>query len=361
MANEAGSKQRQSRKATTATRPAAPAGRKAGRTPGKVSAGKRKSAPVAGLKKAVRPESLRGPAPLSGRAGAPEIMMTLNSEHRYISSLLEALAEQADNLLPGRVPDFALMHDIVNYMASFPDEYHHPREDLLFDRLVARDSEARQLVEELLEGHREINRRSRELLEQLERVTRGGKSPDNQRIKYLCDRYIGHYWEHINVEEGKVFPRATAKLRPDDWFAVNAQAKYVDDPLFGSRVKKEYARLSQYLGDRVSRVTEDVAVAELFGIEALIETVAALGNAGSELQDIVRKRARQALREARETPGGHRGLLATSRTLGCSARDQAGAGVKEMRAVIARTRAEISEPFATRMKFLRRMLRDDAR
>ena len=101
-------------------------------------------------------------------------------------------------------------------------------------------------------------------------------------------------------------------------------------------MKKEYARLSQYLGDRVSRVTEDVAVAELFGIEALIETVAALGNAGSELQDIVRKRARQALREAREPPSGDRGLLAVSRALGRSARDQAGAGVKELRAVIMR-------------------------
>ena len=120
----------------------------------------------------MRPETLRGPAPVSGRAGAPEIMVTLNSEHRYISSLLEALAEQADNLLPGRKPDYALMHDIVRYMASFPDEYHHPREDLVFDRLVARDPEARPIVEELLEGHREINRRSRELLGHLERITR---------------------------------------------------------------------------------------------------------------------------------------------------------------------------------------------
>ena len=196
------------------------------------------------------------------------------------------------------------MHDVVRYMASFPDEYHHPREDLVFERLVARDPEARPIVEELLEGHREISRRSRELLGHLERVTSGGSSPDNQKMKYLCDRYIGHYWEHINIEEGKVFPRATAKLRPDDWFAVNSKAKYVDDPLFGSRVKKEYARLSQYLGDRVSRVTEDVAVAELFGIEALIETVAALGNAASELQDIVRKRAGQAVRDARKSPDG---------------------------------------------------------
>jgi hemerythrin-like domain-containing protein len=360
MANTTSPKKRQSRKTTTPKRPVAAAKVRSGPARGAKRADKGKSAPLAVPKKVMRPVSLRGPAPVSGRAGAPEIMVTLNSEHRYISSLLEALAEQADNLLPGRAPDYALMHDIVRYMASFPDEYHHPREDLVFDRLVARDSDAQPLVEELLEGHREISRRSRELLGHLEDIVRGGKAADNQKIKYLCDRYIGHYWEHINIEEGKVFPRATAKLRPDDWFAVNSKAKYVDDPLFGSRVKKEYARLSQYLGERVSRVTEDVAVAELFGIEALIETVAALGNAGSELQGILRKRARQVLRDSRKSSGEHRGLLGMSRALGAAARDQAGAGVKEMRAVIARTRAEISEPFATRMKFLRRMVRDDA-
>lgn len=367
MANEASPKQKQPRKVAAAKRSAprakpkhAPARAKAKRAPAQAKVRARSANAVAAAKKPVRPPSLRGPAPVSGRAGAPEIMVTLNSEHRYISSLLEALAEQADNLLPGRTADYALMHDIVHYMASFPDEYHHPREDLVFERLVSRDPEARPLVEELLEGHREINRRSRELLGHLERVVRRGQAPDTQKLKYLCDRYIGHYWEHINVEEGRVFPRATAKLRPDDWFAVNAQAKYVDDPLFGSRVKREYARLSQYLGERVSRVTEDVAVAELFGIEALIETVATLGSAGSALQDIVRKRAAQALRDSRPSAGERRGLLGMSRALGAAAIDQAGAGAKEMREVIARTRAEIAEPFATRMKFLRRMVRDDA-
>lgn len=367
MANEASPKQKQPRKIAAAKRSAtrakakrAPAQAKRAPAQAKVKAPARRNEAAAAAKKPVRPPSLRGPAPVSGRAGAPEIMVTLNSEHRYISSLLEALAEQADNLLPGRTADYALMHDIVHYMASFPDEYHHPREDLVFDRLVSRDPEARPLVEELLEGHREINRRSRELLGHLERVVHRGQAPDTQKLKYLCDRYIGHYWEHINVEEGRVFPRATAKLRPDDWFAVNSQAKYVDDPLFGSRVKREYARLSQYLGERVSRVTEDVAVAELFGIEALIETVATLGSAGSALQDIVRKRAAQALRDARPSAAERRGLLGMSRALGAAAIDQAGAGAKEMRELIARTRAEIAEPFATRMKFLRRMVREDA-
>jgi hemerythrin-like domain-containing protein len=372
MANEASPKSRQTRKATRSkvaakapkakakratakrapARKAAPAAAK--RTPA------RKAAPAAAKRKAVRPPTLRGPAPTSARAGAPEIMVTLNSEHRYISSLLEALAEQADNLLPGRTPDYALMQDIVHYMASFPDEYHHPREDLVFERLVMRDPQAKPAVEELLEGHRDINRRSRELLAHLEHITRGERTPDNQKLKYLCDSYIGHYWDHINTEEGKVFPRATAKLRQEDWFDVNSKAKYVDDPLFGTRVRKEYQRLSQYLTDRVGRVTEDIAVAELFGIEALIETVAALGNAGGELQEIVRKRVSQAVRDSKKGAGTSSGVIGMTRSLGAAAREHARAGAKEVRAVIKRTRNEISEPFATRMKFLRRLVREDA-
>lgn len=341
-------------KGTARTKKAAAARRRQG-------AAKAKPAVSPAARKAARPPTLRGAAPSSGRAGAPEIMVTLNSEHRYISSLLEALAEQADNLLPGRKPDYALMYDIVHYMASYPDEYHHPREDLVFDRLLKRDPEARQAVDDLLEGHREINRRSRELLRNLEQVTREGKTADDKKLKYLCDRYIGYYWDHINTEEGKVFPRATAKLRSDDWYAVNSEAKYVDDPLFGTRVRKEYQRLSQYLGDRVTRATEDVAVAELFGIEALIETVAALGNAGSELQDIVRKRIKQTLRASKKSSGESDGLLEKSRAVGAAARDQVSAGTKEVRALLKRTRTEISEPFSTRMKFLRKLVRDDAR
>jgi len=364
MAKETSTKSRQPRKASAAkARGTAGTKTKGVAAPRKRAAPKRaapKAAPVAARRKVVRPPSLRGPAPSSGRGGAPEIMVTLNSEHRYISSLLEALAEQADNLLPGRKPDYALMQDIVHYMASFPDEYHHPREDLVFERLVSRDPDSRAAVDELLEGHREINRRSRELLGQLELVTRGDRSADNQKIKYLCDRYIGHYWDHINTEEGKVFPRATAKLRQEDWVAVNSQAKYVDDPLFGSRVKKEYQRLSQHLADRVGRVTEDIAVAELFGIEALIETVAAVGNAGGELQDIIRKRLDHVLRDSKKAREGTSGLLDMSRSLGAAARTHARAGAKEVTAVIKRTREEISEPFATRLKFLRRLVREDA-
>lgn len=286
----------------------------------------------------------------------------LNNEHRYIASLLDGLAEQADQLLPGRTPDYALMRDIAHYMAHYPDEFHHPREDLLFDRLVERDAACAEPVRQLRDGHREIYRRSRELLDELERITSSKHDADNTRLKYLCDRYIGYYWEHINTEEGKVFPLATAKLRQDDWFAINTQAKYVDDPLFGTRVRKEYQRLSQYLATRVERVTEDIAIAELFGIEALIEAVAAMGAAAGEMRAILGRRLRESVSESLEESGERLASREFATVAGLPAAllrgacVHAGDGARELAEVLRRTREELTEPFQARFAYLRKLI-----
>jgi len=288
-------------------------------------------------------------------------MVALNNEHRYIASLLDALAEQADKLLPGHTPDYGMIRDITHYMAHYPDEFHHPREDLLFDRLVERDPESREVVAELQEGHREIYRRNRELLDALDRILSDGSTADNQRLKFLCDRYIGYYWEHVNTEEGTVFPLATAKLRQEDWYAVNSRARYVDDPLFGARVRKEYLRLSQYLSTRVDRAAEDAAIIELFSIEALIEAVAALGAAMGEVRGIVLERSRMSIRETLDTSaerlrrrelGAVAGLPVALATGVC---EQALAGAREIGGVIRRTGGELAEPFATRFSYVRRL------
>lgn len=363
-ARKAAAKKTPAKKA--AARPAKGGVRAAGarartRKSGAAAAGSRaKAAP-----RVERPASLRGPALAAGRSGAPEIMVTLNNEHRYIASLLEALAEQADNLLPNREPDYTMIYDIVHYMANFPDEFHHPREDLVFDKLVERDPESREPVDGLLEGHQEINRRSKELLEELTQIVKHSRKPDNQKLKYLCDRYIGYYWDHINTEESRVFPRATAKLRSEDWFDVNAAAKYVDDPLFGTRVQKEYRRLSQYLEDRVQRATEDFAIAELFGIEALIETVATVSSAVGEFRGIFRDRIKQSFNESMDESSGRlKGrdvgeIAGLPRAVGSAFCRQLSAGRDDLRELGQRLRTDLSEPFSARVDYLKKLLRED--
>lgn len=356
-----------------ASKPAAKPARKPARKPAAAATRGRPAAAASTRKpRATAKAAPRRRAPAARRVvairernDAPEIMATLNKEHRYIASLLEALAEQADKLVPGATPDYRMLHDIVHYMANFPDEFHHPREDLVFERLVARDAAAGKPVQGLLDGHQEINRRSRELLLALARVTRDGKPADNAKIKALCDRYIGYYWDHINTEEGTVFPLATAKLRQDDWFAITAKSRQVDDPLFGTRVRKEYKRLSDYLGSRVQRAAEDVALAELFGVEALIESVAAIGTTVGEIKDILRRRVRSSLKQsahaARE--GFDEGVIAgvggLPGAIGGVLRIHLGEGGGEVRASVRRARKEIGEPFGMRMEYLRKLFAEN--
>jgi hemerythrin-like domain-containing protein len=48
------------------------------------------------------------------------------------------------------------MSDILYYMIHYPDLFHHPREDVIFSRLMERDPSVAQGVEELARQHRVI-------------------------------------------------------------------------------------------------------------------------------------------------------------------------------------------------------------
>ena len=282
-------------------------------------------------------------------------MVSLNAEHRHIAALLDALARQSDDLLPGRQADLSMMQAIVRYLNDFPDEFHHPREDLLFDILGQREPASRETIARLKDGHREIYRRSRELLDALGVGRPAGCDAERRRLKYLCDSYIGFYRDHINLEEGVVFPLATRKLRSADWAAVNDGSRQVDDPLFGERVRKEYRRLSLYLATRVERVGEEIAIAEVFGLEALVEgAVSALG-AAKEIRGIVARRLNAVLGDCRAGLGQPTFLVRAPLVVAGSIRAHADEGMQEISAVLGRTRGEFGEAVSVRMRHLRKL------
>ncbi len=326
----------------------------------------RRAAGGAGAKARVRrkprvtqvPRVQRLPA-AARRTTAPGILLTLNREHEYIGSLLDALDEQAKKLRPGRTPDYTLLCEMAHYLVVYPDEHHHAREDLVYDRLAERDPESAPLMREVQEEHRELTQRGRELVAELERVTHGGKDPDNRRIAYLCGQYTSAFRDHLHAEEHQVFRRATAKLRQDDWCAINADARHVDDPDLPARLAREYDRLANYLDERIARLGEDVAVGQRFGIESIIETVAAVGDALLCSSVIVRRHANAALRDVGRAVRDRRGVISTSRAVHAALHEQVTASREELREVLAGLRAEAVEPFTARMHALKRLVRAD--
>ncbi len=302
------------------------------------------------------------------RPDAPAIINTLNREHRYLASLLDVLDEQLVLMRhEDEEVDFALLRDVMHYLVNYPDERHHPREDILFERLRARDRAIRPTLDELTEAHGEMCRHARELLDAFEGLAEAdGSVPQaDDDLQGSLRRYLVYYREHMDIEEGEVFPRAAARLRDEDWEVVNRESRDLEDPLFGERVRREYQRLARELAERMDRAAEEAVVAEMFGIEALVEGAVILLEGAGDLRRIVRERFAAALHDnfddTRQTltapsPLGLVGL--PFRIAGNNWRHTSGA-LRDGREVVQRRTRELGEPFLARWSAFRQVVRQD--
>ena len=66
----------------------------------------------------------------------------LRQEHRNIETLLLILERELGVFARGERPDYEVVHAVVAYFQVYPDAYHHPLEDRVFEKLKVRDSAA---------------------------------------------------------------------------------------------------------------------------------------------------------------------------------------------------------------------------
>lgn len=190
-----------------------------------------------------RPGRSRDLESAEARAKWPDILKALDEEHLYQQRLLGLLEKQVAALNQRRQPDYEVMHGVMRYMTNFPDRYHHPKEDLVFNKVVERAPSARTQVEDLLKQHVEIIARGAELLAVIDRCRADPAKADTQALRKSAHAYIGCLRRHMDVETLRFFPRAQRVLRPRDWAEVDARMKPILDPVFGEQVASEFQTL----------------------------------------------------------------------------------------------------------------------
>jgi hemerythrin-like domain-containing protein len=190
----------------------------------------------------------------NGDAGAlPDIIDTLYSEHRYIHSLLDTLEQQVSRLVPGKIADYKLLLDIVDYLTHYPDQYHHPREDLLFDALLRNDRNFRKQLQRLKREHETLRKYNGELFDELSGIV-AGRRVSQSELRATLDRYVTGYRKHMNFESREIFPLGKGKLTAAELSKLNAKTRYIDDPIFGSSVEQQYSRLARNLQSRLGNL-----------------------------------------------------------------------------------------------------------
>lgn len=210
--------------------------------------------------------------PVRRKSHLSNIIDRLYSEHHYILSLLDGLEKQALKLKPGKVPDYQLMLESVDYLTHYPDRYHHPREDLLFADMLKHDAAFSEHMERLQREHVTLRQYNNRLFTELSAVA-GGAPVDRSELLSKLQRYIKGYRQHIAYESGEIFPRAKGSLRQAQLKKLDERTRYADDPLFGDNISNRYHRLGRDLNLRAATLRDDVLAKEFSALETTLQNL----------------------------------------------------------------------------------------
>jgi hemerythrin-like domain-containing protein len=153
----------------------------------------------------------------------------LRREHRNIASLLHVLEQELAVFDRGDQPDYEIVRAVIDYFKEYPDSCHHPREDMVFEKLGARDPVAVGTIGDLGAAHREGNQRLRLVAETVDGVLADQELP-RQAVGDIIRDFIDHERRHIAMEERLFFPAALNALRPEDWVELALRRAGRPDP-----------------------------------------------------------------------------------------------------------------------------------
>ena len=174
----------------------------------------------------------------------------LRVDHHNILRVLRLLKRSLDNL-NGKTDskEFERARECIKYLCEYPDNVHHPREDLMFEMLLNREPSVEDKVGNLHREHVDLYTRSTQLHSAME-TAETGLSVALEVLHQQASGFSDMQISHMRHEELSVFPLIEQKLTLNDWKAIIAKAPSDKDPVFAENLSKEnsadYRVLTKY-------------------------------------------------------------------------------------------------------------------
>lgn len=149
------------------------------------------------------------------------LLAELRHEHKGIAEVLDCLDREVRRFEAGAAPDFDILGAGLDYFAGFPDECHHPKEDLIYERLRLRDQHSAKVVGDLQEAHVQLARDLHAFSEIVSAVQQEAEIPRVAIVERARD-FISLQTSHMAMEEANFFPAAERALTVDDWLELEA-------------------------------------------------------------------------------------------------------------------------------------------
>ena len=174
----------------------------------------------------------------------PKVLDELRQDHRNNARLWDLLDRELKVFKEGGLPDYDLVGNILEYCLNYPDLFHHPKEDLIYQRLKDRDPASGNIVGDLEQEHAKLTALTRRFSNALKNVLEDEQLPRDWFLDVAND-FLNFSRNHMQMEEVLFFPAARKHLTPEDWAELNDTWEMVEDPLFGEEIQKKYEGLYQ--------------------------------------------------------------------------------------------------------------------
>ena len=160
------------------------------------------------------------------------ILGELEQDHRNMAALLRALEYQVTVFRDGRRPDYDVIEAVMEYFLDYPDQVHHPKEDVLARHLLETGDEAARALAGLPEQHAELGRLTRRFAEVVRNVLNEAEL-ERDRFVHAAEDFIEAQRHHMEMENQHFFPLARQKLSLDELTEAALDTLDREDPLFG--------------------------------------------------------------------------------------------------------------------------------
>lgn len=174
----------------------------------------------------------------------PKIIDILLEEHQNIEKLLLVLEHELDIFDSRGRPDYEIFQTIIQYFQDYPESCHHPKEEMIFEKLKARDPAAAKRFGDIEAEHEVESRRLRSFARAVEFVL-ADQEFLRESFHLAVHDFIEHQRQHLEKEERLLFPAAIKALRPEDWAAIDARLDDRKDPLFDSVLEEKFHDLQK--------------------------------------------------------------------------------------------------------------------
>lgn len=172
----------------------------------------------------------------------PAIIEILREEHKNIEKLLLVLEQELNVFMRGERPDYDILHSVVTYFLDYPDQCHHPKEDIIFEVLKERDPNMVPAIKEIGGEHRDEASRIRRFALVINSIETEHEVPRKVFEDAVRD-FTNYQRAHIAKEERILFPTCVTKLTPEDWRSIDARCCDRSDPLFHGAKLDEFGSL----------------------------------------------------------------------------------------------------------------------